>query len=242
MSHGRNEIEGGARLRWRVLQGTRAANAPRGRIAGVIDGPILGWGSSTALHDERLDAVADHLLSGRTDLLLDLGCGSGALIERLLLESRVRHVVGVDTSPIALHAARRRLDTPRNNGRWALREGSIAVAQKYLSTVDAVALVETIEHLNPSHLTRVERAVFGLHPELAVVTTPNREYNPLYGLAPGEYRHPHHRFEWDRRRFEAWATGVAARNGYRVQFEGIGPSRAWHGTPTQMAIFRRPVT
>lgn len=51
----------------------------------MIGGSILGWGSSTALHDERLDAVAEQVVRGRTELLLDLGCGSGALIERLLL-------------------------------------------------------------------------------------------------------------------------------------------------------------
>jgi small RNA 2'-O-methyltransferase len=205
----------------------------------VIGGRILGWGSSTELHDERLDAVAKHLLGGRTELLMDLGCGSGALIERLLLESRVRHVVGVDNSLLALHAARERLDTPRNNGRWTLREGSVTEAQKGLPAVDAVALVETIEHLNPSHLSRLEHAVFGLHPQMVVITTPNREYNTVYGLASGKYRHPHHQFEWDRHRFEAWASGVAARNGYSARFEGIGPTHAWLGSPTQMAILRR---
>lgn len=207
----------------------------------MIAGSVPGWRTSTALHDERLDAVTQHLLGGRTELLLDLGCGSGALIERLLLEPRVRRVVGVDNSPLALHAARRRLDTCRNNGRWTLRDGSITESQHGLPAVDAVALVETIEHLNPSHLSRLERAVFGLHPDLVVVTTPNREYNPVYGLAPGEYRHPHHRFEWDRRRFEAWTAGVAARNGYDAQFEAIGPAHMWYGTPTQMAIIRRSV-
>jgi small RNA 2'-O-methyltransferase len=202
---------------------------------------ILGWGTSTALHDERLDAAAEHLLGGRTHLLLDLGCGSGALMERLLLEPGVRRVIGVDNSPLALHAARQRLDAPGNEGRWALREGSITDAQKDLADVDAVALVETIEHLNPAHLSRLERAVFAVHPQRVVVTTPNREHNPVYGLAPGELRHPHHRFEWDRRRFEAWAAGVGQRNGYDVQFEGVGPPHAWHGAPTQMAILRRPV-
>lgn len=200
----------------------------------------LGWGGSTALHDERLDAVAEHLIGGGTDLLVDLGCGSGALLERLLLEPAVRRVVGVDSSAYALHAARQRLDTPANSGRWTLREGSITDAQQDLPAVDGVALVETIEHLNPSHLSRLEGAVFGLRPGQVVVTTPNREYNTLFGLDAGEFRHPHHRFEWDRRRFEAWAAGMAARQGYAVTFEGIGPAHALHGTPTQMAIFRRP--
>jgi small RNA 2'-O-methyltransferase len=205
----------------------------------MIGDSVLGWGSSTALHVKRLDAVAEELLAGRTDVILDLGCGSGALLERMLQESRVRRVVGVDNSPFALHAARRRLDTCRNEGRWTLREGSITDAQKDLPSVDAVALVETIEHLNPSRLSRLERAVFGLHPDRVAITTPNREYNVVYGIAAGEYRHPHHRFEWDRRRFEAWAGGVAVRNGCNVRFEGIGAAHAWYGTPTQMAVFRR---
>jgi small RNA 2'-O-methyltransferase len=207
----------------------------------VIGGSMLGWGSSTALHDERLDAVAEQLLRGSTDVLVDLGCGSGALIERLLLEPCVGRVIGVDNSPLALCAARRRLDTDRNSGRWMLREASITDAQLDVPAVDAVALVETIEHLNPSHLSRLERAVFALRSALVVITTPNREYNPLYGLAPGEYRHPDHRFEWDRPRLERWAAGLALRHGYHVEFEGIGPAHAWHGAPTQMAVFRRQV-
>jgi small RNA 2'-O-methyltransferase len=207
----------------------------------VIGGSVLGWGSSTALHDERLNAVAEQLVRGRAELLLDLGCGSGALIERLLLEPSVRRVIGVDSSPFALYAARRRLDNPRNSGRWALREACITDAQVEVPAVDAVALVETIEHMKPAHLSRLERTVFAPRSPLVVITTPNRDYNALYGLTPGEYRHPHHRFEWDRRRLERWATGVAMRHGYRVEFEGIGPAHAWYGTPTQMAVFRRQV-
>ncbi|HSJ23950.1 MAG TPA: class I SAM-dependent methyltransferase [Longimicrobiales bacterium] len=199
----------------------------------------LDWGTSSALHEERLEAVAEQLSAGPTDLLVDLGCGSGALMERLLLERGVGHVLGVDNSPVALVEARERLDTPQNRGRWTLREGNITGAQPDLPGVDAVALIETIEHLNPSHLSRLERAVFSLHPTLIAITTPNREYNPVYGLRSGEYRHPDHMFEWDRRRFEGWATGVGTRNGYTVHFEGIGPTHAWYGAPTQLAVLRK---
>jgi small RNA 2'-O-methyltransferase len=208
-------------------------------IRPVINGSNRGWGDSTALHDERLNAVVEHLLRGSPELLLDLGCGSGALMERVLLESRVQHVIGIDSSPLALHAARRRLESLGVEDRWTLREGSIMRLQEDLDAVDAVALVETIEHLNPSHLSKLERAVFDLRPGLVVITTPNREYNSLYGMGSGEYRHPDHRFEWDRRRFEGWASGVAARSAYHVHFDGIGAAHAWYGSPTQMAIFHR---
>lgn len=204
---------------------------------------VLGWGErSTSLHEERLDAVMDHVVSAETKVVLDLGCGSGALLERLVLEPQLRRIVGVDSSSLALAAADARLtasDGSRDE-RLSLRQGSVTSVHDDLRGVDVVALVETFEHLRPSHISRLERAVFtDVRPHRVAITTPNREYNPIYGLERDEYRHPHHRFEWDRCKFERWASGVARRNGYDVAFEGIGPGHAWLGRPTQMAVFRR---
>jgi small RNA 2'-O-methyltransferase len=70
-----------------------------------------------------------------------------------------------------------------------------------------------------------------------VVTTPNVEFNPLYGLGPGERRDPEHRFEWSRDRFRGWSHGVARRHGYRVRFQDIGELDPDRGSPTQMAVF-----
>lgn len=204
---------------------------------------VRGWGlGSTRLHDQRLDAVADRLLDVDTESVLDLGCGSGALLERLLLEPRLRRILGVDSSSLALAAAEARLtmgDGSRDE-RLSLRQGSVTEIRSDLGGFGAVALVETFEHVRPSHLSRLERGIFiHLRPARVVITTPNREYNPVYGLEPDEYRHPHHRFEWDRAKFQRWASGAAGRNGYEVAFEGIGPAHAWFGSPTQMAVFRR---
>lgn len=197
--------------------------------------------ASTALHEARLDAVMDHLAVGGVATVLDLGCGSGALLERLLDVPRVRRVVGVDNSPGALLAAERRLasrDWARDE-RLSLRQGSITDVDGDLAGFDAAALVEAIEHVEPALLSGLERSIFGrLRPRRVLITTPNHECNVLYGLAPGELRHAHHHFEWDRARFERWATGVAGRNGYSVAFEGIGPAHAWFGCPTQMAVLR----
>jgi hypothetical protein len=109
-----------------------------------------------------------------------------------------------------------------------------------LSGFDAAALVETIEHVDPSQLSRMEHAVFVVwRPNLVVLTTPNSEYNPVLGLAPGEFRHSDHRFEWDRQKFRSWASGVAERCGYKITFEYIGPRDPDFGSSTQMAVFRR---
>lgn len=206
----------------------------------------LGWAeATTSLHEARLDAVVDRLLSDDAESVLDLGCGSGALLERLVLEPALRWIVGVDRSPLALAAAEARLTLSggARDGRLSLRLGSVTELHGDLAGVDAVALVETLEHLPSAHLSRLERAVFtGLGPGRVVITTPNREYNALYGMEPGEYRHPHHRFEWDRPKFERWASGAAGRNGYAVAFEGVGPAHGWFGSPTQMAVFRRQAT
>jgi small RNA 2'-O-methyltransferase len=184
----------------------------------------------------------DQLRTGDVETVVDLGCGSGALLQRLLREPHLRRIVGVDSSPHALHTAEQRLTSAdgSRDERLSLRQGSVMSVDRDLSGFDAVVLVETIEHLEPAHLSRLEDCVFGrLMPGRVLITTPNREYNALHGLAPGEYRHPHHRFEWDRSRFERWATGVARRNSYNVNFVGIGPGNAWFGSSTQMAVFRR---
>jgi 3' terminal RNA ribose 2'-O-methyltransferase Hen1 len=193
--------------------------------------------ASTFLHEERLDAVERLLRDSGARTVLDLGCGSGALLRRLLEGGQFTRIVGLDTSLESLALAERL----RNAGaeRLALRHGSFTSADAGLTGFDAAAMVETIEHVEPAHLSRVEQAVFGrMRPGLVVMTTPNREYNELYGMADGELRHADHRFEWDRSRFETWAAGVGKRNGYRVEFEAVGRANAWVGGPTQMAIFR----
>ena len=76
-------------------------------------------------------------------------------------------------------------------------------------------------------------------PDAVIVTTPNREYNPLFGLAAGEMRHRDHRFEWTRPEFRQWAERTAAAYGYRPEFTPIGDQDSELGPPTQMAVFTK---
>ncbi len=68
---------------------------------------------------------------------------------------------------------------------------------------------------------------------------PTAAYNVKFEALPaGTFRHKDHRFERIRTEFQAWATGVAARSGYTVQFLPVGPEDPTLGAPTQLGLFR----
>jgi 3' terminal RNA ribose 2'-O-methyltransferase Hen1 len=194
------------------------------------------------LHQQRLQRVAALIRSHGARRVLDLGCGSGGLLQYLMRESQFEQVVGLELSGELLAQAKMRLERLPSacRKRLTLICGSYAEPLDDLAGFDAAAMVETIEHVPPDALSQVEKGVFGtLRPSLIVLTTPNHDYNPLFGLARGEFRDPDHRFEWTRDRFRDWARGVAFRNGYRVTLSGLGE---WHpdlGQPTQLAVFKR---
>ncbi len=104
---------------------------------------------------------------------------------------------------------------------------------------DAAALLEVVEHLEPSRLAAFARSVFGAaRPKTVVLTTPNREYNVRFpALANGKLRHADHRFEWTRAEFRGWADATASAFGYTVAYGDVGDADAALGAPTQMAVF-----
>jgi small RNA 2'-O-methyltransferase len=195
---------------------------------------------SDSLQVQRHMAIVAELLASGVRTVLDLGCGPGELLQYLAAEPQFTRVVGIDIDPQVLAEARLALNLglPAAQDRVQVRQGSFEEFDRELAGFDAAVLVETIEHIDPQRLSRVERAVFGgLRPPLVLVTTPNQDYNVLHGLARGERRHPDHRFEWGRAKFRQWAQGVADRNRYRVGFAGIGPPDPALGSSTQMARF-----
>ena len=88
-------------------------------------------------------------------------------------------------------------------------------------------------------------AVLGVvMPRVWVVTTPNRDYNPLFpDWVPGQTRHWDHKFEWSRSEMGAWVERVLESFPlYEVELDGVGwkeGCRDSHGPASQMAIFRR---
>lgn len=191
----------------------------------------------TTLHTARLNAVEHALLASGARSVADLGCGSGSLALRLLQHAVFERVVGVDLD-LARLAALERGAAASPRGRLVGVHGAFTHAHPELRGLEAVAMVETLEHVPLQRLSAVEQVVFGhIAPRITVITTPNREFNPLFGMAPGQLREPGHHFEWTRAQFAAWARAVAARRGQALTLSGIGPADALAGAPTQMAVF-----
>ncbi len=196
---------------------------------------------SPRLHDERLGAVFTALKISSAASVLDLGCGEGRLTEKLLAEPQFTRIVGTDVSLRALVRARRRLqvDERPENDKLTLLHSSLLLRDARLAGFDAAALVEVLEHLEPTRLKIFERILFGyMKPKTIVLSTPNREYNAVWPGLKNNLRHPEHRFEWTRAEFRAWAERVSAEYGYGVTLSGIGPEVAPYGQPSQMAVFR----
>ncbi|MDP3311667.1 MAG: methyltransferase domain-containing protein [Polaromonas sp.] len=194
----------------------------------------------TALHALRIESVCGWLMDGGLKSVADLGCGDGLLVHRLLAHTDFHKVVGVDISAETLLKLERERTADIQSGRLHLVHGSFTERHRELLDVEAVAMVETIEHIPPTRLSRLEHWVFAqLRPSTVVITTPNQEYNVLFGMSPGQMREAGHCFEWPRARFRQWVCGVAMRHGYALQFHGIGEEDSRLGSPTQAARFER---
>ncbi len=197
------------------------------------------------LNEIRLVAVTEILKQCGAKRVLDLGCGEGKLLPKLLAERQFEEIVGMDVSHRALKIAQKRLHHDRlpekQKERIRLFQGSLGYRDKRLSGYDAAAVVEVIEHLDLPQLAVFERVLFEFAcPRKVVLTTPNIEYNVKFeNLQAGYFRHKDHRFEWTRDEFQSWAVGISKRFGYTVVFHPIGPAVEDIGPPTQMAVFTR---
>jgi 3' terminal RNA ribose 2'-O-methyltransferase Hen1 len=192
------------------------------------------------LHEQRLEAVREAVRESGASTVLDLGCGDGDFLIRLAVEPQIARIIGLDLCPASLSRLRERLEALEGRGATQvdLIHGSIMEGGAALTGFDCAILVETIEHIAPDQLSVLERVVFaGMRPATVVITTPNAEFNPLLGVPAHRFRHPDHRFEWDREKFRRWARGGAARNGYHVACRDIAGRHPVLGGASQMAVF-----
>ncbi|WP_372614147.1 methyltransferase domain-containing protein [Aquicoccus sp.] len=190
-------------------------------------------------HEERLRAVQEAVARLAPARIADLGCGDGDLFLRLAA-TPFEALIGLDICQASLDRLRERLaKVTVTTARIELRHASMTDPHPDLAGIDCAVLVETIEHIDPDRLSRLEQALFhAMHPRAVVVTTPNAEFNPLLGVPAHRFRHPDHRFEWTRARFRQWCRRAAQSAGYDVDFHDIAGAHPRLGGASQMAVFR----
>ncbi len=205
----------------------------------IIEKPI-------SLNQQRMETVVAALKASGVQKIVDLGCGEGKLLKLLLKEPTFPEILGMDVTYKSLEFAQERvLDKlpTHQKGRLQLIQGSLNYRDARIAGYDAATVIEVIEHMELDRLKAFERVLFEFaRPKIAIVTTPNIEYNVKFENLPvGKLRHPDHRFEWTRVEFQNWAQEISERYKYSVEFGSIGIIDPEIGSPTQMAIFTAKV-
>ncbi len=186
----------------------------------------------TLLDDARIDAIMLELREVSASSVVDLGCGDGKLLARLVREKVLTRIVGLDVSIRALDAAASRMKLDRRGGkkseRIELLHGSLFYSDSRLQGFDAAVLADVVQHVNADRLGDIERVVFHDALPATVVVMMNAAMRD--GVVPPGLEHG-----WSTNQFDAWASGVSERRPYRVRLLSIGSS----SQATRMAVFTR---
>ncbi|KUP21586.1 3' terminal RNA ribose 2'-O-methyltransferase Hen1 [Paenibacillus sp. DMB5] len=196
------------------------------------------------LNDLRYEAIARTVgeLDARASIV-DFGSGEGKLSARLSSVPGVREIRAVEPSAASQLRAMERFAKLEGRPGVVVPEpvtGSLFYFDESLRDRDVMILCEVIEHIDEHRLDRVMDTIFSQYaPKTLIVTTPNKDYNTVYGMEQEEIRHGDHRFEWGREAFSAWCSRWTGAFPYTAEITGIGEGSAEYGYPTQMAVFTR---
>jgi 3' terminal RNA ribose 2'-O-methyltransferase Hen1 len=177
-------------------------------------------------HRQRHNRIIGDVVSWNARKVIDLGCGEGRLLERLVRISPDMRVVGIEPSGREIERARQRLQI--NPGktvdpRVQFVQGSAMYGDERFQGFDVAILSEVIEHVDEDRLSLLARSVFGIMaPQRVIITTPNGDYNKVFGFRPGEFRHADHRFEWTVTECQAWVDGVTGAYAYEAEVTPVG--------------------
>ncbi|XP_050466174.1 probable serine/threonine-protein kinase DDB_G0278845 [Cataglyphis hispanica] len=195
--------------------------------------------------------LSDPMYKGQIRKVVDFGCSELGFLRYLKNMQGVEEILCVDIDRQVLEYNKAKAEpylmeyvccrkTPLV---IELCEGSVTHHDRKLEQTDAVICIELIEHLYPDTLMDLPFNIFEyIMPKVAIVTTPNADFNVLFSNFSG-FRHPDHKFEWTRKQFQDWAQNIVVKYpSYSVTFHEIckGPAGTEKlGACTQMAVFHR---
>ncbi|XP_032073162.1 small RNA 2'-O-methyltransferase [Thamnophis elegans] len=201
------------------------------------------------LYKQRYHFIKQLVNKHKPKKVADLGCADCRLLWMLKFCNCIEELVGLDISEEAMKENMYMLsplpsDYLQPSERQltvTLLQGSVAQKDPCMLGFDMVTCIELIEHLEAKDLEKFPEVVFGfMSPAMIVISTPNSEFNYLLQTV-SLFRHPDHKFEWNRTQFQNWAVEVAARYDYTVEFTGVGepPHGKDVGFCTQIGVFVR---
>ncbi|PYF06198.1 3' terminal RNA ribose 2'-O-methyltransferase Hen1 [Ureibacillus chungkukjangi] len=195
------------------------------------------------LNDLRYDKIVGKVNQlKRKETVVDLGSGEGKLSEKLGFIDGVKEILAVEPSESATLKALKRFEKAAQDKNFVKPRqifGSLFYYDERLKGKDVLILCEVIEHIDEYRLPKIIQTILqDYRPRTLIITTPNQEYNEVYGMG-GDYRHPDHRFEWTREEFQTWCKTQNENHEYNIAFDGIGEEHELHGYPTQMCLFTR---
>jgi len=218
---------------------------------------------SPPLSKQRVEFAVQHINELHATTLVDFGCGSGTLLDSLLEHpTTLEKLVGVDISRKGLTRAAKSLHQKLSKKLLVqttvptavLYDGSITDFDSRLYGFDIGTCLEVIEHMEEDQASLFGNVVLSsFRPTVLIVSTPNYEYNPILqrsampnkddeadeSTGPCKFRNHDHKFEWTRAQFQCWATDLAVKHNYSVEFCGVGGSGEEPGYASQIAVFRR---
>jgi 3' terminal RNA ribose 2'-O-methyltransferase Hen1 len=114
-----------------------------------------------SLHEKRLQRAYELLKQSGATTVLDLGCGEGKLMKKLIKDSQFKRIVGMDVSFRGTTEGKRELVSgysfTDDAGTNLAFSGSVTYKDDRMKGFDAVALVEVIEHIDEERLLQWKR-------------------------------------------------------------------------------------
>lgn len=205
--------------------------------------PIEDVKTKTPLGKLRYSKFEEVIASLGVTSVVDMGAGEGRLLELFVKNTQLQEIFACEPTIHGIERMKRLTEKLRENGKLKVEptivQSSLFYLDERLVGKEAMVLCEVIEHIEPERIDSVLSNLLSFYqPTYFLFSTPNYEYNEVYGLN-GKFRHNDHRFEMTREEFTTFAQKHAKNNGYTVQMVGIGEEHASYGFPTQMAILTK---